>query len=373
MAQASSAKAAAQTEIPLAKAQNGKQKMKGSFSSWIPLPNNAPAAAPPPTDVPPALRVAQATTPTRERQQTPANVYAPDDAERRWSTANDLFWLAAPTCDRLPAGLYRTYLSETTGFALAKILCDTDDLIDLPDNASSEVLSEIEEFWMLEPEFQKRGFLHKRGVMLWGPPGSGKTATVQQLLNLVIKKHDGIAIFIDRPDFAAGCFQVIRRIEPKRPIIAILEDLDALIERYRESEFLALLDGESQVDNIVFVATTNYPENLDDRLKDRPSRFDIIKHISMPTAVARRTYLLAKEPGLSEGGEIDKWVVASDGFSIAHLRELIILCKCFHRSLADAVHRLETMRNELPSSAKADDGRHRQVGFVRQRDNVRGQ
>jgi ATPase family associated with various cellular activities (AAA) len=284
------------------------------------------------------------------------------DGERRWQTNGDYFWNANLTLEALPAALYRCVNVSNIGYALERLKIDTDDLLELPDSPSAAVLEEVRQFWGLKPEFAKRGFIHKRGVLLWGPPGSGKTATLQQLISIVIKKHRGIGVFIDAPAFAFACLQMARRIEPRRPIVAMLEDLDALVEKHGENEFLALLDGEAQVSNIVFVATTNYPERLDRRFVDRPSRFDLIKQIGMPTPEARRSYLTTKEPSLS-AAELDDWVARSEGFSIAHLRELIVLCRCYGQPLGAAVSRLEEMREGSPNSGQADDGRRRVLGF----------
>jgi len=71
---------------------------------------------------------------------------------------------------------------------------------------------------------------------------------------------------------------------------------------------------------------------------DRPSRFDLIKQIGMPSAAARRAYLAAKEPSL-DGDTLRIWVERSEGFSISrHLREMIVLCRCYGKPL-DEGHR----------------------------------
>jgi SpoVK/Ycf46/Vps4 family AAA+-type ATPase len=119
---------------------------------------------------------------------------------------------------------------------------------------------------------------------------------------------------------------------------------DALIERHGENEFLALLDGEAQVDNIVFLSSTNYPERLDRRFVDRPSRFDTIKYIGMPSAGARHLFLNAKEPSLTPE-ELDLWVERTEGFSIAHLKELIIAVRCFRQPFAEALDGLSKCTN----------------------------
>lgn len=282
-----------------------------------------------------------------------------------WQHSAGSYWAANELCGVLPAGMYRAVDKPNVGICLKEIAIDTDDLMELPDSPSQTVLSEIKEFWGLKKAFAQRGFIHKRGVMLWGPPGSGKTATVNQLISLVVQDHGGIGFFVEHAFTASLCLQMVRSIEPARPIVALLEDFDALVgvDRDAENAFLALLDGEAQVANIVFVATTNYPERLDRRFTDRPSRFDLIRHIGMPSPASRHLYLATKEPSLTEA-ELKVWVDRTEGLSIAHLRELIILARCYGKSLDDALARLFKMREELPNSGRGDDGLKRAVGFL---------
>lgn len=261
---------------------------------------------------------------------------SPPDAARivsgvsRWCSGEDKYWGAAQTHAGLPAGIYKCGIANGIGPYLELILNQTDDILDLPDSVTEEVVAEIRQFSGLKPAFDLRGFLYKRGILLWGPPGSGKTCTLQILMRIVVQDMGGIAVLVDHPEVASECLHLVRKIEPKRQIIAVMEDLDALIERFGENKYLALLDGEAQVDNIICVATTNYPERLDRRFVDRPSRFDTIKYVGMPSSAARRAYLSAKEKTLGDG-ELTSFVRDTDGMSIAHLRELIILTKCFGR------------------------------------------
>jgi hypothetical protein len=281
---------------------------------------------------------------------------------KRWAANHDVFWGATQTYDQLPSAVYRCGVNHQVGPVLTKIAVETDNLLDLPDDDSSAIVAEFEQFWKLEPEFRKRGFLMKRGFLLWGPPGSGKTSTIHLLCRRLIQDCGGIILLIENPFEAAQCLQMARQIEPKRPIICIMEDVDSLIDRFGETPFLALLDGEAQVDNIVFVASTNYPERLDRRFVDRPSRFDTIRYIGMPSAEARQVYFQAKEPSL-EGDELESWVKSSEGFSIAHLKEMIIAVRCFGQSLEKVTERLEEMQSRKPTSADFPD--RNQMGFAR--------
>lgn len=280
---------------------------------------------------------------------SPPGQITPIDGVRRWAGTDTKFWGAKETYDALPAGLYRCNVAQGLGFYLEKQIVDTDALFILPDTVSQTIVAEFRRFWELRSEFEKRGFLHKRGLLLWGPPGSGKTSLIQLLVKIIVGEMDGVVLFIENPQIAAGCLQMARKIEPVRPLICVMEDLDALVGNYGEHEFLALLDGESQVSNVVFIGTTNYPERLDRRFVDRPSRFDRILYVGMPSASARREYLSKKAPDLS-AEELAQWVKLTENFSVAHLREMIIAVRCFEQPVDEVAARLRRMTVKQPSS-----------------------
>lgn len=266
-----------------------------------------------------------------------------------WSEADGRFFVSPRNHARLPAGVYRMELAPQVGSVFVRQKNDTDTLVRLPDSESDAIVAEIRQFKELRSAFREHGFLFKRGYLLWGPPGSGKTCTLQHIIRLLMSEQDAIVVLVEHPGIAASALQALRRVEPERQLVALLEDFDSLCERYDEPGYLSLLDGESQVDNIVYVATTNYPESLDRRFVDRPSRFDSIRYIGMPSAKARAHYLRAKLTGATET-QIEQYVAMSEGYSIAHLRELVILTRCFGQPLGDAVARLNFQRFTRPSS-----------------------
>jgi hypothetical protein len=189
--------------------------------------------------------------------------------------------------------------SQSSGFFFQRKEATFDELMRLPDSASEEIYQNIETFWTKESHFRSFGFLWKRGILLWGPAGSGKTSTLQLISQSIVDKG-GLSVYVTHPAITAQGLSIFRRIEPDRPCVVMLEDLDAMISTHGEHEVLALLDGELQIDNVVFIATTNYPERLDKRIVNRPSRFDIVKLIGMPNAEAREMYLGRKNKRLLE-------------------------------------------------------------------------
>jgi len=283
---------------------------------------------------------------------------------KMWAVYGNTYSPCEKAVDTLPPGQYTIEMSQERGIFFSNKEINLDDLMALPDSASEEVIAGIKTFWTKEDHFRDFGFLWKRGVMLWGPPGSGKTSTVQ-----MVSKHivdiGGLSVYIQNPAVGAKGLELMRRIEPDRPIVVIIEDIDAIAQNYGEADLLALLDGELQIDNVVFIATTNYPERLDKRLTNRPSRFDIVKKIGMPSTEAREVYIKAKNPRLSTlpmRDELQSWIKKTEHFSLAHLKELIISVEVFEVPLDDAIARLSAMMNININSEDGYD--KRKMGFA---------
>lgn len=287
----------------------------------------------------------------------------PDAHAQMWAVGGNTYFACENAVTSLPPGQY-TIRESNAGIYFLKSTVNLDDLIALPDSASEQIISEIETFWTKEQHFRSFGFLWKRGMLMWGPPGSGKTSTVQMISANIIKRG-GLSIYVDDPVLAAQGLQLLRQIEPKRPLVVMLEDIDAIIDNRGESKLLALLDGELQIDNVVFIATTNYPERLDKRFINRPSRFDVVKKIGMPSEDARRLYIKAKNTRLANQRskeELNHWVNLTNGFSVAHLKELIVSVEVFEVPLQQAVDRLKTMIYNNPQSTDNDNKSH--FGFT---------
>ena len=309
-----------------------------------------------PSDLQPRIQELRAT-----RRATMNVVDAGMSDLKVWGTSDNEYRRGAKTIRKLPAGLYRCSGSPSTGPRLVRQTLCADETLALPNTVHGALLSEFEAFWQRKNWFTGRGFLHKRGIFLYGPPGSGKTSAVQLLVKDLVEKKDGIVLLIEHPRLAGECLQLVREIEPTRPMIAILEDLDALVEDYGENEYLALLDGETQIDNIVFVATSNYPEKLDPRFTDRPSRFDVFYLMDMPGERCRDTYLKQKEPSLTRQDR-RRLVKDTEGLSMAHLKEVIVSVSCLGEDFDEAMERLKGMKEQRPRSAEHKQWR---VGVVR--------
>jgi SpoVK/Ycf46/Vps4 family AAA+-type ATPase len=246
-----------------------------------------------------------------------------------------------------PAGLF---------FVAKKIL--TDRLIDLGNSNSQRVIEGIKLFWTRKRKFEERGILFKRGILMWGPPGSGKTATLALLVEDLIRQG-GIVLLVQYPGAAVQALRQLRKIEPERPLIVVLEDVEEIIGSHGEHDLLALLDGEHQTDNVVNIATTNYPEMLGARIINRPSRFDEVVKIGMPSESMREQYLVHILGQDGAGVPIGEWVEETAGMSIAHLKELVVAVCCLEQPYDEVIARLKTMKS-APRSTMYEE----KLGFL---------
>lgn len=267
-----------------------------------------------------------------------------------WSIAGHAIYPCEKAIDKLEPSQYNVEVDGNGRVYFTKTLVNLDDLMILPDNENERILQSIEHFCTRKTFFKKFGFLWKRGIFLYGPPGGGKTSTIQMVSKTIIDKG-GISLYVDNPRLGTKGLDIIRRIEPIRPILVILEDIDAIIDECGEASLLALLDGEHQVDNVIYLSTTNYPEKLDKRFTNRPSRFDEIRYVGMPTRAARKVFFEAKNPRLRKNHtDLNLWLDKTDGYSIAHMKEVIVSVECLGNSFDSTILRLnEMIQNDLSS------------------------
>lgn len=222
----------------------------------------------------------------------------------------------------------------------------SDETIIIKDSFAASVIKECRQFWGLAPVFKENGFLHRRGYLLYGPQGTGKSSIVREMVEDVIARG-GVVLLCGNPAFFSPALKTLRQVEPNRPVICVFEDIDAIIGKYGEDEILAILDGTNQVDHVINVATTNYPERLDKRIISRPRRFDRVHKVLAPNEATRTAYLKAKLP---KGYNLAKWTKATKDLSFAALAEAIVSVICLGNDFDETINILRNMEKGHPSS-----------------------
>src|SRR5271166_5737713 len=267
-----------------------------------------------------------------------------DQAYYHWSKRNGVYRPVGHTQDKVPAGIYEID-NDNGGWFLSKVKFPSDALLRLPGMPIDFILNEIDAFWKREELFKQTGLLHKRGILMYGPAGCGKTSIIRLLCDDIVKR-DGIVIMVTNCRLAETALGGIRQIEPRRPILTIIEDIETFMGQSDESSsaraLLALLDGETQVDHIVHLATTNKPDQLEDRIVKRPGRFDLVIGLNHPVADARRAYLENLLHEHVTATEMDEMVEETEGLGLAHLRELVVANYCLGMDRKETLARLRT-------------------------------
>lgn len=208
-----------------------------------------------------------------------------------------------------------------------------DDIILAPD-LLADIRDAVEGFSRHKSAFHTLGFPWKRGILLVGPPGTGKTmickaagAAAPDWAFLYVRSLRGTC----PRDHIRAIFQRARQVAP---CVLVFEDLDGFINKENRTEFLNEMDGFQSNEGMLIIASSNHPGKIDEALLKRPSRFDRVIHIGLPALPERREYCRRVLSGpslagrLAESLDIDdlagKAADASEGFTPAYLKEALI-------------------------------------------------
>ena len=179
------------------------------------------------------------------------------------------------------------------------------------------------------PQLRRLGQSTRKGILLYGPPGTGKTHTIRYLASS-LPGHTTLIITAAQIALLAHYMSLARLLQPA---IVMIEDVD-LIARNRDEmgpcEELMLngllneMDGLKQDADILFVLTTNRPEQLEGALAGRPGRIDQAIEVPLPDEIGRRKLVQLYGRGLPLGDAVvDEAAQRTKGVSAAFIKELM--------------------------------------------------
>ena len=176
-----------------------------------------------------------------------------------------------------------------------------------------------------------------RGILLFGPPGCGKTHVMRAAANelnvpmQIVNGPELVSALAGQSE--AAIREVLYRARENAPSIIFFDEIDAIASKdsmrtpevsRAVSQFLTEMDGIRPKDKVIIVATTNRPQTLDPALL-RPGRFDKIFYVPPPDSTARRDIFRIHLAGVPIDGEIDYNLLAerTPGFSGADIASVV--------------------------------------------------
>ena len=288
----------------------------------------------------------------------------------QWSSVDGCIIPVSNTMPTLEKGYYSINFSQSLGMYFQKEKIELNKLYRLPNRATDIILDDISKFWTLEETYKKYHRVFRRNYLLYSAPGTGKTSLINLMCQELIEKYEGIVFSLSTEQEVSAfpdAVRRIRKIEPNRRIIAIIEDIDAFTQcsNSLNTMLLNILDGNLKLSGLVTIATTNHIEYLEERYTNRPSRFDRVVEFPLPNAASRQMFI--EKTVLPEDLEkinIDDWVEKTEGFTIDHINELILLHFVFGHSEEESFDTIYSMTKTKGRLRNKTSVNKKSIGFV---------
>lgn len=228
-----------------------------------------------------------------------------------------------PDSMELPFGCYQYHVDPNTGEeGLTPITIRNDAYVDT-DGTLEETKRSIRMFLERKHIYKDNNLIYKLGVMMYGPPGMGKTSLIRHLVNNSFPKET-VVIFLN---FLPANFlmKASDALGPDVLKVLIFEEFTEVEEKLKKNggtdTLLQFLDGEFSLENSIVLATTNYPEKIPENIVNRPGRFDKLMCFDNPSLKAIKLFLdffLARQV-------TDEEVNCVKGLSTAAIKEICLM------------------------------------------------
>lgn len=217
---------------------------------------------------------------------------------------------------------------------------------------TQEITTKIDQFFNKLHVYYNFGFeVPKRGMLLYGPPGSGKTTVINKACEQYsLDKETLIVTWDTNKHDTYDVKELIKSFDygSIKRMILVVEDIGGIeldsARRPSDSSLLSLLDNQEKTFKIpiLILATTNFPEMFMGNLTNRPNRFDDKIKVDFPPAEARGELLKFFTKNTASQEMIDLIISKScEEFSPAHIREAVIRSAIYDKTLESTIKEIK--------------------------------
>lgn len=216
---------------------------------------------------------------------------------------------------------------------LAKV--NRDDVI-LPRKTLATLDRNVAGFMMAREQLKALQFQARKGLLFYGPPGTGKTYTIHYLASQ-LPNHTTLLVTAEQVGLLGEYFSLARFLQPS---IMVIEDVDLIARErthmhgpYEEAllnKLLNEMDGLREDAEVLFILTTNRPDQIEPALVSRPGRIDQAIEFPLPDEEGRAKLTKLYARGLESSEELMEQIVSrTKGVSAAFIKELMRRCAQF--------------------------------------------
>jgi hypothetical protein len=232
---------------------------------------------------------------------------------------------------------------------LAKV--NREDVI-LPEKTLATLDRNVAGFMAARDALKSMRFQARKGLLFYGPPGTGKTHTIHYLASQ-LPNHTTLLVTAEQVGLIDEYFRLARFLQPS---MMVIEDVDLIARERTEmrsgfeevllNKLLNEMDGLREDSEVLFILTTNRPDQIEPALVSRPGRIDQAIEFPVPDEEGRAklTKLYARDLQISDD-LLDLIVRRTKGVSAAFIKELMRRCAQFQ---------IETSGGKLLEQAAVD-------------------
>jgi ATP-dependent Clp protease adapter protein ClpS len=222
------------------------------------------------------------------------------------------------------------YRGHTRGVMVHKLPAVQREDVILPEATLKLLDRNVLSFVGNRPKLRRLGQSTRKGILLYGPPGTGKTHTIRYLASS-LPGHTTLIITAAQVGLLPHYMSLARLLQPAMVVIEDVDliarsrdDMDGPCEESMLNGLLNEMDGLKQDADILFILTTNRPEQLESALAGRPGRIDQAIEVPLPDEVGRRKLVQLYGSGLPLGDAvIGEAAGRTEGVSAAFIKELM--------------------------------------------------